>query len=95
MATDNTNPKNAKPVGGRQSESNTGNQAGQASRGLGNASGMKASQQQRSGGTADQGGKMGRSGIDQAGGVLPQDRNHADASRKLRQGTPETEKQEE
>lgn len=73
MATENKNPQNAKPVGGRKPQ-NPDAQAGQASQGIGNVAGQKAAQQQGSSGTADQGGKSGKIGLDQKGGPLPENR---------------------
>jgi hypothetical protein len=83
MATENRNPKNAKPVGGRQDETNTGSQAGQASRDVGNVKGQKVAQQQGARGTVDQAADRGKLHHTQ----------HATGG--LRQGTVDTEERED
>lgn len=98
MATENRNPKDAKPVGGRQPQTDPSPQPGQSTKGAGNEKGQRIAQQQggKGGGTADQGGHALGAGLDQKGGPLPQDRDRrADGHRGLRQGTPDTEETED
>ncbi len=80
MSTENRNPQNAKPVGGK-GQQNAGQQAGQASKGVGNAQGQKVAQQQGARGTVDQAptGGMNRTGHSANG---------------LRQGNADTEEPE-
>jgi hypothetical protein len=94
MATDDTNPQNAKRVGGRETPRNPDRQAGQASQDAGNPKGQKTAQQQGAKGTSDQGGTPMRAGLDQKGGSMPQDRGWGHGSRQLRQGNTETEEEE-
>lgn len=95
MAPDNPNPQNAKRVGSRKSPENPPEETGQATAGIGNPQGQRTAKQQGAAGSADQGGVPARgAGLDQPGGPMPQDRGWEHESKKLRQGSAETEEEE-